>query len=67
MTQLVLNIENPKDVKLMRQLISKMEGVSIARPKRKNKSGLEEALQDVAAGRVYHASSVEDLFQQLEN
>ncbi|MCC8037573.1 MAG: hypothetical protein LIP02_05495 [Bacteroidales bacterium] len=66
MTQIVLNIENPKDVKLMRQLISKMEGITIAKPHRKKKTGLDEALEDVAAGRVYHASSVEDLFHQLE-
>lgn len=32
----------------------------------KRKSGLEKALEDVAAGRVYEAKSFEDLIEQLE-
>ena len=34
--------------------------------KRQRKSGIEKALDDVKAGRVYEAKSVEDLFEQLE-
>lgn len=34
--------------------------------KRQRKSGLEQALDDVEAGRVYEAKSVEDLMVQLD-
>lgn len=34
--------------------------------KTRRKSGLEKALDDVAAGRVYEAKSFEDLIEQLE-
>ena len=32
----------------------------------RRKSGLEKALEDVAAGRVYEAKSFDDLIEQLE-
>lgn len=34
--------------------------------KTRRKSGLEKALEDVAAGHVYEATSFEDLIEQLE-
>ena len=34
--------------------------------KRHRKSGLQQALEDVKAGRVYEADSVEDLMAQLD-
>lgn len=34
--------------------------------KTRRKSGLEKALEDEAAGRVYEAKSFEDLIEQLE-
>ena len=34
--------------------------------KTRRKSGLEKALEDEAAGRVYEAESFEDLIEQLE-
>ncbi len=30
-------------------------------------AGLDEAIEDVKAGRVYHAESVDDLFRQLSS
>lgn len=33
----------------------------------KEKTGLEEALEDVKAGRVFHAENVDDLFRQLNS
>ena len=50
------------DLNLLKTLSKKM-GWSI---KRQRKSGNEKALDDVKAGRVYEAKSVEDLFEQLE-
>lgn len=29
------------------------------------KTGLDEALEDIKTGRVYHAESVEDMFNQI--
>ena len=50
------------DLNLLKTLSKKM-GWSI---KRQRKSGIEKALDDVKAGRVYEVKSVEDLFEQLE-
>jgi hypothetical protein len=35
--------------------------------KRKRKSGLQQALEDVEAGHVYEAESIEDLMSQLNS
>ena len=47
----------------MLRLISRKMGWKL---KTHRKSGLEKALEDVAAGRVYEAKSFEDLLEQLE-
>lgn len=66
MTQFTLTIQNPKDVSLIKKLLAKFEGVTLKKTVTKRKTGLDEALEDVAAGRVFHAESVDDLFNQLE-
>ena len=50
------------DFNLLKTLSKKM-GWSI---KRQRKSGIDKALDDIKAGRVFEAKSVEDLFEQLE-
>jgi hypothetical protein len=67
MTQFTLTIEDPKDVSLIKKLLAKFDGVTLKKTDCKRKTGLDEALEDVVAGRVYHATSVDDLFNQLEN
>lgn len=67
MTQITLTISDPKDATLIKKLLAKFDSVTISKTERKRKTGLDEALEDVAAGRVYHAVSVEDLFDQLDN
>lgn len=67
MTQFTLTIEDPKDVSLIKKLLAKFDGVTLKKTDCKCKTGLDEALEDVVAGRVYHATSVDDLFNQLEN
>ncbi len=67
MIQLTLTITDPKEASLIKQLLAKFDSVTIVKPKRTRKTGLDEALDDVKAGRVYHAKNVEDLFNQLEN
>ncbi len=67
MTQLILNIDDPKEARLLRQLITKFTSVTVAKAPRRRKTGLDEALKDVAAGRVYHAVDVDDFFRQLNS
>lgn len=67
MTQITLTINDPKDASLIKKLLKKFDSVTISKTTTKRKTGLDEALEDVAAGRVYHANSVDDLFLQLDN
>ena len=66
--QSTANIENISisipitDLSFLRTLSKKM-GWTIKRPR---KSGIDRALDDVKAGRVYEAKNVDDLFEQLE-
>ena len=50
------------DYRLISTLSQKM-GWKISRPR---KSGLQKAMEDVCAGRVYEAKNVDDLLAQLE-
>lgn len=65
MTQLTLTITDPKEASLIKKLLAKFDSVTISRPSRKRKTGLEEALDDVCAGRVTHYDSVEDFFKEM--
>lgn len=67
MTQITLNISDPKDVSLIKKLLGKFESVTIVKSSKKRTTGLDEALEDVKEGRVYHATSVDDLFEQLNS
>jgi len=56
-------LEVPRsEARLARSLSHKM-GWTIKKPR---KSGLQQALEDVEAGRVYEAKSIEDLMTQLD-
>lgn len=65
MTQLILNIEDPKEASLIKKLLAKFDSVTISKPTRKKKTRLEEAWDDVAAGRVTEYESVDQMFQSL--
>ncbi|HJE38962.1 MAG TPA: hypothetical protein K8V47_04290 [Candidatus Amulumruptor caecigallinarius] len=67
MTQFTITVTDPKEASLIKKLLAKFDSVTITKPAYKRKTGLDEALEDVAAGRVYQASSVEDLFRQLNS
>lgn len=67
MTQFTITVADPKEASLIKKLLAKFDSVTITTPTRKRKTGLDEALEDVAAGRVYQASSVADLFRQLNS
>lgn len=65
MTQITLTINDPKEASLIKQLLKKFDSVTISKPARKRKTGLDEALEDVAAGRVTRYDSVDDMFKEL--
>jgi len=65
MTQFTLTINDPKDVSLIRKLLAKFDGVTLKKTACKRKTGLDEALDDVAAGRVTCYDSVDDMFKKL--
>ena len=50
-------------IKTIRKLIQGLGGKIKVR--KEKKCGLDEALEDVKAGRVYHAESTEDLMKQI--
>ena len=57
-----ISLEVPSfEVAFLRTLSKKMGWTM----KRHRKSGLQQAIEDVEAGRVYEAKSVEDLMEQL--
>lgn len=58
-----ITLEIPSiEVAFLRTLSKKMGWTM----KRHSKSGIQQALEDVEAGRVYEAKSVEDLMSQLD-
>lgn len=67
MTQITLTITDPQESTLIRKLLAKFNSVTISKTRKKRRTGLYEALDDVAAGRVFHAKDVDDLFSQLNS
>ena len=65
MTQITLTITDPKDASLIKKLLAKFDSVTISKPARRRKTGIDEALEDVKAGRVYHCDSVEDFLKEM--
>lgn len=65
MTQLTLNIEDSSILPHLKKILNALDGVSIAKTSRKRKSGIEEAYDDIRAGRVHRAANVDDLFNQV--
>lgn len=63
MTQLTLNVTDESLLPMLRKLFHSMEGVEIA-PRRRRKSGIELAYEDVQEGRIYYAKDGSDLIRQ---
>ena len=66
MTQLTVSIEDVSMLDQIRQAISLLRGVSSVTLKRQSKTGMDRAIYDIKNGRVYEASSVEDLIEQCK-
>lgn len=65
MTQITLNIEDAKDVNLIKELISRMNGITIATITKKRKTGYERSCEDLEAGRITEWESTESMFKSL--
>ncbi len=64
MTQITINIEDKSILPHLRKILNALQGVSIATPeKKRKKSGIEEAYEDVRAGRVTHYDNVDEMFK----
>lgn len=50
---------------MLRKLFESLPGVSLVKPVNKKKCGLDEAYEDVEAGRVTRADSVDDMFSKI--
>lgn len=66
MTQLTINIENKSILPHLKKILNALDGVSIANQTKKKKNGLDEALDDIKAGRVKRFESMEELFKDLD-
>ena len=66
MTQLTVSIEDASMLDQIRQAISLLRGVTSVTLKRQAKTGMDRAIDDIKNGRVYEASSVEDLIKQCK-
>lgn len=65
MTQITINIEDKTILPHLKKILNALEGVSIAKPSKRKKCGLDEALDDVKAGRIHYADNVDDMFKQI--
>lgn len=66
MTELTVNIEDPSMIEQIKQAISMLKGVSSVTMKKKRRTGMERAVEDIEQGRIYEAESVEDLISQCK-
>ena len=67
MIQITLQFENASVKNRLLKVIELMNGVSVVKPQntKTKKKGLEEALEDVEAGRVSEYASVDDFFKEI--
>lgn len=64
--QLIVTVNDPTLLKSIKKAISLIRGVeNVKSPTQRKKTGIEEALDDVNAGRVAHWNSVDEMFDEL--
>ena len=66
MAQLTVSIEDASMLDQIRQAISLLRGVTSVTLKRQTKTVMDRAIEDIKSGRVYEASSVENLIKQCK-
>lgn len=65
MTQITINVEDKSILPHLKKILNALHGVSIAKPVKNHKNGMDEAIEDVRAGRVYRAKDTDDMFSQI--
>lgn len=65
MEQIIINVEDKSILNSLRKILNSLNGVSIVKQKKKRKTGLDEAIEDVKAGRVYTAENSEEMFKHI--
>ncbi len=65
MEQIIINVEDKSILNSLRKILNSLNGVSIVKQKKKRKTGLDEAIEDVKAGRVYTAKNSEEMFKHI--
>lgn len=62
MTQLTLNIEDNSTLRIIKKILKAFDGVTIISQAKPRKSGIEEAFDDIRAGRITRYNSVQDFY-----
>lgn len=66
MTQITINIEDKSILPHLKKILNAIEGVSIAKTeKKKSKTGLEEAYEDLQEGRITRYGSPDEFFKSF--
>ncbi len=65
MEQIIINVEDRSILNSLRKILNSLNGVTIVKPQKKRKTGLDEAIEDVKAGRVYTAKNSEEMFKHI--
>ena len=63
---MTVSIQDVSMLDQIRQAIGLLRGVTSVILKRQAKTGMDRAIEDIKKGRVYEASSVEDLIKQCK-
>ena len=66
MTQLTVSIEDVSMLDQIKQAISLIRGVSSVTLKRRRKTSMDRAIEDIEQGRVYKYDSLDDLIKEIE-
>lgn len=63
MTEITLKVTDESLMPMLRKLFNSIEGVEISR--RRRKTGIEQALEDVKAGRINEWKNTDEMFNAL--
>ena len=66
MTQLTVSIEDVSMLDQIKQAISLIRGVRSVTLKRRRKTSMDRAIEDIEQGRVYKYDSLDDLIKEIE-
>lgn len=65
MNTITIKVEDRSVMAGLKKVLKSMNGVVIVPTKKKKKTGIEEAMDDIRCGRVTEYESAEDMFDKL--